>query len=368
MLSFSIAKLSDAAVLQGMKSLRVRERSATALLVAYIAEAEERRLYLPQACDSMVTFCERELGLSEDEALKRIHAGRAARRFPEIFGMLADGRLSMSAVNVLAPHLTKANADDLLAAASRRSKPEIQRLLAARFPKPEPLPLVLAPQVAPERLAAGPAHAVTPECVAPDSRPTSAPAPSPAPERPNVHARVRPHATDRYTAQLAWNQATEDELRECESLLGHRIPAGRRGEVIAYAIHQLVIALRKRKFGATNRPATRPRPSTRPRHIPAHVRRAVHERDGNRCTFVSESGQRCESTCRLEYDHVVPIARGGRSTVDNLRLRCQAHNQFEAERTFGAAFMQGKRAEARARAAMPDGEARSTAGIVAAAS
>jgi len=33
--------------------------------------------------------------------------------------------------------------------------------------------------------------------------------------------------------------------------------------------------------------------------------------------------------------------------VENLRLRCRAHNQFEAERAFGAEFMERKCDEAK---------------------
>ena len=36
---------------------------------------------------------------------------------------------------------------------------------------------------------------------------------------------------------------------------------------------------------------------------------------------------------------------------DGMRLRCRAHNQYEAERTFGAGFMERKREEARRAAA-----------------
>jgi hypothetical protein len=42
-------------------------------------------------------------------------------------------------------------------------------------------------------------------------------------------------------------------------------------------------------------------------------------------------------------DHIVPIARGGRSTLENLRLLCPAHNQFAAEQELGAVFMAAKR-------------------------
>ena len=44
------------------------------------------------------------------------------------------------------------------------------------------------------------------------------------------------------------------------------------------------------------------------------------------------------------------MARGGEATVEGVRLRCRAHNQFAAECAFGAGFMEHKRHEARSRA------------------
>jgi 5-methylcytosine-specific restriction endonuclease McrA len=80
------------------------------------------------------------------------------------------------------------------------------------------------------------------------------------------------------------------------------------------------------------------------RTIPADVRRAVWERDEGRCTFVSESGHRCEERRVLEYDHVHPVALGSvHPSVEGIRLRCRAHNQYEAERVFGSEFMEKKR-------------------------
>jgi 5-methylcytosine-specific restriction endonuclease McrA len=73
------------------------------------------------------------------------------------------------------------------------------------------------------------------------------------------------------------------------------------------------------------------------------VRRAVSERDQERCAFVGETGKRSGSRRGLELDHIEPVARGGTSTVENLRLLCRAHNQHEAEHSFGAEFMERKR-------------------------
>lgn len=45
------------------------------------------------------------------------------------------------------------------------------------------------------------------------------------------------------------------------------------------------------------------------------IRARVFERDGKRCTV-------CDSTHRLEVDHIVPVAEGGLPNDDNLRTLC----------------------------------------------
>ena len=39
----------------------------------------------------------------------------------------------------------------------------------------------------------------------------------------------------------------------------------------------------------------------------------------------------------IEFHHRAPYAAGGRATVDNIELRCRAHNTYEAEVFFGPA-------------------------------
>jgi 5-methylcytosine-specific restriction endonuclease McrA len=58
---------------------------------------------------------------------------------------------------------------------------------------------------------------------------------------------------------------------------------------------------------------------------------------------VSDTGHRCEERKDMQFDHIEPYARGGETTVGGIRLLCRAHNQYEAERTFGTEFMRHKR-------------------------
>jgi hypothetical protein len=58
--------------------------------------------------------------------------------------------------------------------------------------------------------------------------------------------------------------------------------------------------------------------------IPSDLRRAVFERDGGRCV-------ECGSNFDLQYDHVLPVALGGATTVENLQLLCADCNRRKSD-------------------------------------
>jgi len=325
---FCLAHKSSPALTHDLGQSFVREDATTADLLAHIAEFDARKLYLPAGYETMRDYCVLALLRSEDAAYKRIQAARAAREFPALFEAVADGQLSLSGVCLLAPHLTPANAEGLLAGARGKSKADIARLIAERFPRTETLPLV-------QRIPARPLSA---------HRERSATSPL-APGQVNVNVpptRVAPIATERYHLQLTIAQQTLDKLRHAQELLSHAVPSGDIAAVMDRALDALLAKLEKGKFAATDRPR-RSRVSNNARYVPATVKRQVWERDRGQCTFVGDSGHRCGSRTRLEFDHAHAVAQGGQTSVDNVRLRCRAHNQFTAEETFGAAFMERKR-------------------------
>jgi HNH endonuclease len=54
--------------------------------------------------------------------------------------------------------------------------------------------------------------------------------------------------------------------------------------------------------------------------IPEQVRHEIWRRDQGRCVD-------CGSRERLEFDHIIPVSRGGANTVRNLELRCESCNR-----------------------------------------
>jgi 5-methylcytosine-specific restriction endonuclease McrA len=384
MRDYRLTHLSDATLLHELTNLVAQDRVTTAELLAHLAEVDARRLYAPAGHSSMFAYCVEELRLSEDAAYKRIQAARAARRFPALFEAVAQGRIHLTGLGLIAPHLTSENAGELIGAVSHRRKSEIEAWLARRFPAPETRTFEraivraiparqLAPaqvegtpllahdaleqgelatervgghgsELAPERLAAGGAESGSQGI---ESRVPGVSPAAPSPER--------------YLVQVTITKSTHEKLRRAQALLSHAVPSGDLAQVLDRALDSLIEQLEKRKLGAAkSRPPREPRalvgrsprkPSTPgSRHVPAQVRRAVWERDRGQCTFVSAGGRRCGERKFLEYDHVEPVARGGTATVDGMRLRCRAHNQYEADRAFGAGFMDSKREAARAAA------------------
>jgi len=104
----------DDELLRRLAELTQQSRRAECDLVAHIGEVDARRLYAREALPSMFAYCTDVLHLSEAEAYLRIEAARASRRFPAILEMLRDGRLHLSGIARLAPHLTAVNSDEVL--------------------------------------------------------------------------------------------------------------------------------------------------------------------------------------------------------------------------------------------------------------
>jgi hypothetical protein len=155
---YAVSHFSNHALLADLRTRVANERGATAIVLSRIVEVEDRRLYLEEGYSCMKDFCVRELHYSEGAAYKRITAARKARELPQILNMLADGRLHLSGVVILSKYLRSGNADDLLSAATYKTKAEIELLIANRFGRPDwPDRLqvsVPAPTPAPEWLAA----------------------------------------------------------------------------------------------------------------------------------------------------------------------------------------------------------------------
>ncbi len=64
--------------------------------------------------------------------------------------------------------------------------------------------------------------------------------------------------------------------------------------------------------------------SARRERIPGEVRAFVWERDAGRCV-------QCGSEDELQFDHVIPVAKGGGSSIDNIQILCGDCNRQKSD-------------------------------------
>jgi hypothetical protein len=279
------------------------EREATASLIAHLAELYGRRLHERAGFSSLFTYCTDVLRLSEHEAYDRMKAAKVVRRYPAVLALLASGRVNLTTVRLLAPHLTRKNQEELFSAASGKSKRQVQELLAGRYPKAD---------------VASSVRKLPSSMVAPVPRPV-----------------VQPLSPNRYRVTFTADAEMCEKLELAQDLLRHAVPGGDVAQVFARALDALVDALVKQKVAVTSRPATSRGQADDSRNIPAEVKRGAFIRDRGRFAFVGAHGRRCGERAFLEFHHLVPYAVGGRPTVDNIELRCRAHNGYEAAQFYG---------------------------------
>ncbi|HVO10167.1 MAG TPA: HNH endonuclease [Vicinamibacteria bacterium] len=317
----ALRRLSDPELVGSVEAAAAGERGATAALVAHLAELGTRDIPLREGYGSLFVYCRDALGLAEGDVYNRIEAARAARRFPVILEMLAEGAVNLTSVRLLAPHLTEENHRRILESARGKRKLQVEEIAARLAPVPDvpsfvrrlppPRPVEPAPEPAAADTDAGPVVSV------------------------NRPAAITPLAPFRYKLQLTIDAAVFEKLQLARDMLRHAVPSGDDAQILDRALTALLLELARKKFAATDSPRSAPGTTPGSRHVPAEVKRAVWLRDLGRCAFVAESGRRCGERAFLEFHHVRPFAMGGEASVDNVQLRCRRHNGYEAKVSFG---------------------------------
>ena len=346
---------------QELQKLVGSELETVATFLLRLMEFEREKMHERLGYASMWDFCRRGLGLCESTTGRRLKATRIIERFPVVVDYLRDGRLCTTRMLMLSDVLTPENASDLFEQAARRSMKDIELLVAMARPQPAP-PVRIQKLPEPRRpVVAAPSFAFHAEAapIAPAEplpSPTPEAAPCPAPPRPARRAEIHPTSAQEYVARLPVSRAWVQKLEMAKKLGGHVVPTGDPVEILELALDLFIEKHGKRRGAIAVRPACaeampeRATPSV-PAEAPipkrerftADERRQIWARDGGRCTWAMDSGERCESEHQLEIDHIEALGKGGSSDVRLARLLCRRHNDQHARETFGEAFMKSRK-------------------------
>jgi hypothetical protein len=292
--AMDVGGLGNEALLLEVERLVRADRTVGAALLVHLGEVDARKLYLARGYSSMFTYCRAALGMSEAEAYLRMRAADVGRRFPLVLERFGSGDVHLSAIKLLAPHLTQDNHAQLLDRVRGKSKREIEVIVAELAPKPDvparmrKLPeLALKPVAAFDfsaqqvcdtaafqasrastSLASLPPSAAASTSAAPASAAaalaegerSSASQTLPSAETtfalqpPPARAVCTPLSPGRFKLELTLGQEAHEQLVQLQALFRHQNPSGDLTSIVERAISELLERTMKRRFAQTRRP------------------------------------------------------------------------------------------------------------------
>lgn len=259
----NLKHLTDKALLEDTKKLVSQERSILVKLLHHLNEIDKRKLYTELKYASLHDYCTRELKLADTSTHYRIVTARLMNELPRILPKIENGCLSLSNITMAVKHMKDLKIEDTI---------EKERILESieNLSKRE-CEIKLFELTGIER-----------------------------PKMTNLTIKDETYLLLQRARDLISTPMTQDEL-------------------LQFLIRAFIERAEKSRF-KTQTNADLHTPEYVTRVIPAAIKRAVHERDGGKCT-------KCGSTHNLQYDHIIPFSLGGKSTLENIRLLCFNCNQ-----------------------------------------
>lgn len=351
--------LTDDELMKSARFLAMHEKKSSARLIAHLVEIERRKIPRDGG-RSPFEYCVKELGFEEFDAYRRVKAARFAARYPIALDFLGDGKVCLSALAHLEQGVPKTeDGRAWLKRVEGLSRREVEALIVTSFPEEARPDFIRRLPVTATLVSAAPPYTAQ----ATPSAPPLTPGPvvewaaMPAGEAMagRVWQDVMPVAADRVRIGFDAASSLMRMIERAKQLLRHKYPEGHLEDVLKDVLETFLDKKDpQRRLSLKTPPMPRDalleaddkddgrlptrfvRAYAAGRYIPAKVKSAVWARDQGRCAWRFEDGTVCGGRDFVEFDHIVPFAKGGRSECRNIRLLCRAHNQLAAEMAFPA--------------------------------
>jgi hypothetical protein len=259
--------LSDCELLQKTKKLRTEEKSLTSQVLEHLQEVENRKLYCDLGISSLFSYCLKELEYSPAEASVRVNAVRLVKSHPEIKEKIDRGIMSLTSASLAQSFFREQKV-------TGEKQKEILKQIEGTSTRETKM--LLEKRTA---MSEGRTRSLTL----------------------NVGERVLKKLEK---VQADFEDASE--LQVIEALLDQYLAKKAQAKP-----HRLV------KSAPQNQ-----------RTITRAVKESIYSRAHARCESISPvNGKRCTARTQLQWDHIRPIAMGGSSSVENIRVLCFSCNQ-----------------------------------------
>ena len=283
--------LKDKELLEQTKIVAQSEREVLSKMLHHLREIDRRKLFSDLGYQSLFEYAVKELKYSEGQAGRRIQAMRLIQEIPEIEEKIENGSLNLINVSQVQSLFKEAKRASI--SVSKSDKLSLLRELENKSK--------LEGQKVIENI------------------------------RPVLN--LKPKTENK--AEISLSEEIKNKFSELRSLLGFKGSQMSLTDLVEFMADHTIESLKIKKFGKKRFLSNSQFVKTPPveaqktsRQIPRGVKFEVWKRDMGKC-------KKCGSTSNLNYDHIEPVALGGISTLENLRLLCFSCNQRRAIRTFG---------------------------------
>ena len=337
--------LKDAELLKLTLCAAKTEKEATLALLDYLVEIDARRLYATvNACSSLFDYLVNELGFSHPAASERVNTVRLIRAVPPVKEYLEKGELTLtSAAQIQRFVNTEQKVDPKGRAVSTEEKQKVVEACLGKS-KREVEKTLFEKQSEPARIL--------------------------------TQEKVRRVTASRSEIKFTVSEGTLEKLKQLKDLVGDQSLE----KIFDQALDALLLSEKKKrgvmpKQGAISEGKIKPirksessrksepsrkiepqkmatenhaahgplaykapakieaksetanKPAFNSRFISIDLKRFLFARSKGRCEYRDPRTKiRCQSTFRLQIDHVLALALGGKTEAFNLRHLCSAHN------------------------------------------
>lgn len=308
-----------------------KEREITSLVIKYLDEIDQRKLYLERGFSSLFDFCIKKLGYSESAAQRRISSMRFIRDLgsresstvKDIEGKIKSGKITLSHLT-LAQKAIRFNESQSKTRTKQSEKLTLlQKIEGCTYRESE------------KRIAEF----------------TGASIPTREVVTLGKEGNIR--------LSLNIDQETLELIQEFKELYAHQNPTGDTAKALKLALKisiekknplkkkstlpQKSIKLKTSKL-KTNSALVKPleitvgagikKPYPKNRvYIHRSSVRFIWKRSHGSCEWLDlKSKKRCGSKYMLEVDHIKPVSRGGTYEISNLQLLCRNHNAYKSNK------------------------------------
>jgi hypothetical protein len=283
----NLKSVPDSKLREDTKTLVNEERRIGLAVLHHLKEIDHRKLFAKWGYSSLYVYCQTELKYAGGSAHRRISSMKLLREVPAFEAKLKDGTVNATTLSQVHSFLVQEKRQlgktysvekkaELLKQIEDKSEKQTGRLLAT-----------LSPELA----------------------------------KPETQRAINSEETEiKFTA----NKALMEKLGRLKNLMGHQT------KTYAELFEKIADIALKKLDPMEKESSPVPEMESLSRYIPKEVKTAVWKRDQGKCTHPG-----CHSSFGLQYEHIIPFAKGGKTSFENLRLLCPAHNQFSAIQAYG---------------------------------